>query len=59
MFCDNLEKELKIQDELFEQQLQKHYRLAINETKLLEQQAIHLQLHIWYSTLFTMEMPNP
>uniref|UniRef100_A0A915KCV5 Uncharacterized protein n=1 Tax=Romanomermis culicivorax TaxID=13658 RepID=A0A915KCV5_ROMCU len=24
MFCDNVEKELKIQDELFEQQLQKH-----------------------------------
>uniref|UniRef100_A0A915K5C8 Uncharacterized protein n=1 Tax=Romanomermis culicivorax TaxID=13658 RepID=A0A915K5C8_ROMCU len=33
MFCDNLQKELKIQDELFEQCLQKHHRLAINEAK--------------------------
>uniref|UniRef100_A0A915J9B3 Uncharacterized protein n=1 Tax=Romanomermis culicivorax TaxID=13658 RepID=A0A915J9B3_ROMCU len=33
MFWDNLEKELKIQDELFEQQLQKHHRLIINEAK--------------------------
>uniref|UniRef100_A0A915J544 Uncharacterized protein n=1 Tax=Romanomermis culicivorax TaxID=13658 RepID=A0A915J544_ROMCU len=37
MFCDNLEKELKIQDELFEQRLQKHHRLAINEAKPPEQ----------------------
>uniref|UniRef100_A0A915IHF1 Uncharacterized protein n=1 Tax=Romanomermis culicivorax TaxID=13658 RepID=A0A915IHF1_ROMCU len=41
MFCENLEKELKIQDELFEQQLQKHHRLAINKTKLLEQKYMH------------------
>uniref|UniRef100_A0A915KDP9 Uncharacterized protein n=1 Tax=Romanomermis culicivorax TaxID=13658 RepID=A0A915KDP9_ROMCU len=27
MFCDNLEKELKIQDKLFEQWLQKHHHL--------------------------------
>uniref|UniRef100_A0A915JP20 Gag protein n=1 Tax=Romanomermis culicivorax TaxID=13658 RepID=A0A915JP20_ROMCU len=33
MFCDNLKKELKIQDELFEQRLQKHHQLAINEAK--------------------------
>uniref|UniRef100_A0A915K204 Uncharacterized protein n=1 Tax=Romanomermis culicivorax TaxID=13658 RepID=A0A915K204_ROMCU len=33
MFCDNLKKELKIQDELFEQRLQKHHPLAINEGK--------------------------
>uniref|UniRef100_A0A915L277 Uncharacterized protein n=1 Tax=Romanomermis culicivorax TaxID=13658 RepID=A0A915L277_ROMCU len=31
MFWDNLEKELKIQDELFEQHLQKHHRLTISE----------------------------
>uniref|UniRef100_A0A915JQW4 Uncharacterized protein n=1 Tax=Romanomermis culicivorax TaxID=13658 RepID=A0A915JQW4_ROMCU len=37
MFCDNLEKELKIQDELFEQCLQKHHGLTINEAKLPEQ----------------------
>uniref|UniRef100_A0A915ICL6 Uncharacterized protein n=1 Tax=Romanomermis culicivorax TaxID=13658 RepID=A0A915ICL6_ROMCU len=37
MFCDNLEKELKIQDKLFEQWLQKHHRLVINESKLPEQ----------------------
>uniref|UniRef100_A0A915JRH9 Uncharacterized protein n=1 Tax=Romanomermis culicivorax TaxID=13658 RepID=A0A915JRH9_ROMCU len=36
-FCDNLERELKIQDELFEQWLQKHHCLVINETKLLDQ----------------------
>uniref|UniRef100_A0A915HRH5 Uncharacterized protein n=1 Tax=Romanomermis culicivorax TaxID=13658 RepID=A0A915HRH5_ROMCU len=33
MFCDSLEKESKIQDELFEQQLQKHHHLTINEAK--------------------------
>uniref|UniRef100_A0A915JB39 Uncharacterized protein n=1 Tax=Romanomermis culicivorax TaxID=13658 RepID=A0A915JB39_ROMCU len=33
MFCNNLEKELKIQDELFKQRLQKHHLLAINEAK--------------------------
>uniref|UniRef100_A0A915JM06 Integrase zinc-binding domain-containing protein n=1 Tax=Romanomermis culicivorax TaxID=13658 RepID=A0A915JM06_ROMCU len=37
MFCNNLEKELKIQDELFEQHLQKHHQLAINEAKPPEQ----------------------
>uniref|UniRef100_A0A915KLQ6 Uncharacterized protein n=1 Tax=Romanomermis culicivorax TaxID=13658 RepID=A0A915KLQ6_ROMCU len=37
MFCDNFKKELKIQDELFEQHLQKHHRLAINEAKPPEQ----------------------
>uniref|UniRef100_A0A915L4R0 Uncharacterized protein n=1 Tax=Romanomermis culicivorax TaxID=13658 RepID=A0A915L4R0_ROMCU len=37
MFCNNLKKELKIQDELFEQRLQKHHRLAINEVKPPEQ----------------------
>uniref|UniRef100_A0A915ILR7 Uncharacterized protein n=1 Tax=Romanomermis culicivorax TaxID=13658 RepID=A0A915ILR7_ROMCU len=36
-FCDNLEKELKIQDELFEQRLQKHHQLGINEAKPPEQ----------------------
>uniref|UniRef100_A0A915HI65 Uncharacterized protein n=1 Tax=Romanomermis culicivorax TaxID=13658 RepID=A0A915HI65_ROMCU len=36
-FCDNLEKELKVQDELFEQRLQKHHPLAIKEAKPLEQ----------------------
>uniref|UniRef100_A0A915HRM2 Uncharacterized protein n=1 Tax=Romanomermis culicivorax TaxID=13658 RepID=A0A915HRM2_ROMCU len=36
MLCDNLEKELKIQDELFEQQLQKHHHLTIKETKSLD-----------------------
>uniref|UniRef100_A0A915HLG0 Uncharacterized protein n=1 Tax=Romanomermis culicivorax TaxID=13658 RepID=A0A915HLG0_ROMCU len=36
-FCDNLEKELKIQDELFKQRFQKHHHLAINETKSPEQ----------------------
>uniref|UniRef100_A0A915JWG6 Uncharacterized protein n=1 Tax=Romanomermis culicivorax TaxID=13658 RepID=A0A915JWG6_ROMCU len=36
-FCNNLEKELKIQDELFEQCLQKHHRLAMNEAKPPEQ----------------------
>uniref|UniRef100_A0A915IJK3 Uncharacterized protein n=1 Tax=Romanomermis culicivorax TaxID=13658 RepID=A0A915IJK3_ROMCU len=36
-FCDNLEKELKIQDELFEQWFPKHQCLTINETKLPEQ----------------------
>uniref|UniRef100_A0A915IWF5 Uncharacterized protein n=1 Tax=Romanomermis culicivorax TaxID=13658 RepID=A0A915IWF5_ROMCU len=36
-FCNNLEKELKIQDELFELRLQKLQCLAINQTKLLEQ----------------------
>uniref|UniRef100_A0A915IAP3 Uncharacterized protein n=1 Tax=Romanomermis culicivorax TaxID=13658 RepID=A0A915IAP3_ROMCU len=36
-FCDNLEKELKIQDELFELRLQKLQCLAINQTKLPEQ----------------------
>uniref|UniRef100_A0A915I648 Uncharacterized protein n=1 Tax=Romanomermis culicivorax TaxID=13658 RepID=A0A915I648_ROMCU len=37
MFCDNLEKELKIQDKLFEQCLQKHHGLTINEAKPPEQ----------------------
>uniref|UniRef100_A0A915KYU5 Uncharacterized protein n=1 Tax=Romanomermis culicivorax TaxID=13658 RepID=A0A915KYU5_ROMCU len=37
MLCDNLKKELKIQDELFKQRLQKHHRLAINEAKPPEQ----------------------
>uniref|UniRef100_A0A915L0N6 Uncharacterized protein n=1 Tax=Romanomermis culicivorax TaxID=13658 RepID=A0A915L0N6_ROMCU len=37
IFCDNLEKELKIQEELIEQQSQKHHHLTINKTKLLEQ----------------------
>uniref|UniRef100_A0A915I956 Peptidase A2 domain-containing protein n=1 Tax=Romanomermis culicivorax TaxID=13658 RepID=A0A915I956_ROMCU len=37
MFCDNLEKELKIQDELFKQGLQKHHQLGINEAKPPEQ----------------------
>uniref|UniRef100_A0A915I4H8 Uncharacterized protein n=1 Tax=Romanomermis culicivorax TaxID=13658 RepID=A0A915I4H8_ROMCU len=39
MFCNNLEKELKIQDELFVQCLQKHHPLVINEAKPPEQQA--------------------
>uniref|UniRef100_A0A915KZT6 Uncharacterized protein n=1 Tax=Romanomermis culicivorax TaxID=13658 RepID=A0A915KZT6_ROMCU len=37
MFCDNLKKELKIQDELFKQRLQKHHPPGINEAKLPEQ----------------------
>uniref|UniRef100_A0A915ISB4 Uncharacterized protein n=1 Tax=Romanomermis culicivorax TaxID=13658 RepID=A0A915ISB4_ROMCU len=36
-FCDNLEKELKIQDKLFEQPLHKHHHLTTNKTKLPEQ----------------------
>uniref|UniRef100_A0A915K5J3 Uncharacterized protein n=1 Tax=Romanomermis culicivorax TaxID=13658 RepID=A0A915K5J3_ROMCU len=41
-FCDNLEKELKIQDKLFEQQLQKHHQLVINEMKLLNQDTMDI-----------------
>uniref|UniRef100_A0A915ICZ5 Uncharacterized protein n=1 Tax=Romanomermis culicivorax TaxID=13658 RepID=A0A915ICZ5_ROMCU len=37
IFCDNLEKVLKIQDELFKQWLQNHHCLAINKTELPNQ----------------------
>uniref|UniRef100_A0A915JNC7 Uncharacterized protein n=1 Tax=Romanomermis culicivorax TaxID=13658 RepID=A0A915JNC7_ROMCU len=39
-FCNNLEKELKILEGLFEQWLQKHHCIMINETKFPDQESL-------------------
>uniref|UniRef100_A0A915HPL8 Integrase zinc-binding domain-containing protein n=1 Tax=Romanomermis culicivorax TaxID=13658 RepID=A0A915HPL8_ROMCU len=57
MFCDNLEKKLKIQDKLFEQRLQKHHRLTINEAKPPDQDTME-SLENTISTLSATER-NP